>query len=152
MCYLVSASSYEKQNIFWQNGCLRHIWCAILLNDIMDPHMSNLCTSVSEGPWCVFYAIRHQIYWGLTHVIFCWYPDMISHTQTHSNTYTQTQHSQGPVDWHTHINTYLHHLLCAHSSYFYYTEWRIHWCQKFTFYNVFSFQKLFTCKIHIYVG
>ena len=21
------------------------------------------------GPWCVFYAIRHQVYWGLTHTI-----------------------------------------------------------------------------------
>ena len=40
-----------------------------------------------------------------------------SHTQTH------TRHTQGPVDWHTHINTYLHHLLCAYSSYLYYTEW-----------------------------
>ena len=49
----------------------------------------------------------------------------------------------------THINIYLHHLLCAHSRYLYYTEWRIHWYQKFTFHNVFSFQNLFTCKSHI---
>ena len=24
---------------------------------------------------------------------------------------------QGPVDWHTHKNIYLHHFICAHSSY-----------------------------------
>ena len=34
-----------------------------------------------EGPWYVFYAKRHQVYWGLTHgVVLCWY----SHTQTHT--------------------------------------------------------------------
>ena len=38
------------------------------------------------------------------------------------HTHKHTQHIQGPVDWHTHINIYLHHLLCAHSSYLYYTE------------------------------
>ena len=26
-------------------------------------------------------------------------------------------------------------------------KWIIHWYQKFTFHNVFSFQKWFTCKI-----
>ena len=34
-----------------------------------------------------------------------------------------TQHTQGPVDWHTHINVYLHHLLCVQSSYLYYIKW-----------------------------
>ena len=34
-------------------------------------------------------------------------------------------------------------------SYLYYTEWIIHWHQKFTFHNVFSVQILFTCKSHI---
>ena len=34
-------------------------------------------------------------------------------------------------------------------SYLYYTEWIIHWHQKFTFHNVFSIQRLFTCKSHI---
>ena len=75
------------------------------------------------------------------HVVFCWYSDLISHT--HKHTYKDTQHTQGPVYWHTHIYIDLHHLLCAHSSYLYYTEWRFHWYQKFTFHNVFSFQKLF---------
>ena len=104
----------------WLNGWLRHIWCAILLNDIIGPHMSNLGTSVPEGPWCVFYATRRQVYWGLTRdfLLVLWF-DII---QTH----THTQHTQEPVDWHTHINTYLHHLLRAHGSYLYCTEWIIH--------------------------
>ena len=43
-----------------------------------------------------------------------------------------TQHTQGPVDWHTHTNTHYHHLLCSHSSYLYYIEWIIRWYQKIT--------------------
>ena len=39
------------------------------------------------------------------------------HTQKH------TEHTQEPVDWHTHMNIYLHHLLCAHSSYLFYIKW-----------------------------
>ena len=75
--------------------------------------MLSLGTIVPEGSWCVFYAR------GLTHnVIFYWYSDLISHTQTH----THTQCTQGPVVWHTHINIYLHYL-CAHSSLLYYIYW-----------------------------
>ena len=58
-------------------------------------------------------------------------------TRTRWNTHRDMQHTQVPVDWQTHMNIYLQHLLCAHSSCFYY----IH--------DVFSFQKLFTCKGHI---
>ena len=69
----------------WLNGWSHHIWCAILLNDIMDLHISSLSTFVPEGPWCVFYATRHQ------------FSDLISHTQTHKH--TNTQYTQGPVDY-----------------------------------------------------
>ena len=47
---------------------------------------------------------------------------MCKHTTTHSK-HTNTQHTQGPVDWHTHINTYLHNVLFAHSSCLYYIKW-----------------------------
>ena len=101
----------------WINGWSRHIWCAILLNDNMDLHVSSYGTLVPEGPWCMFYAIRHQVYWGLTHVVvFYWYSDLISHTQTH------TAHSGASRLTHSY-NIYLHHLLCAHSSYLYYVNW-----------------------------
>ena len=62
-----------------------HIWCAILLNDNMDLHMSSLGTLVPERPWCVFYATRRQVYWRLTHVVFYWYSDLISHTHTNTH-------------------------------------------------------------------
>ena len=53
--------------LLWLNGWLRHIWCVILLNDIKDLHMSSL------GTWCVFYASKCRVYWGLTHNVgFCW--------------------------------------------------------------------------------
>ena len=105
--------------------------------------MSSLDTLVTEGPWCVFYAARRQVYWGLTLSVFLLVLWFDKHTHRHRHT--------GPVYWHIHINTYLHHLLCAHSSYLYYIKWIIHWYQKFTFHNAFSFQKLFTCKSHISV-
>ena len=97
----------------WLNWWSWHIWCAILLNDNMDLHKSSFGTLVPEGHWYVFYATRRHIYWCLTHnVVFYWYSDLTSHTQTHKH----TQHTQGPLDWHGHINIYLDHLLCAHSS------------------------------------
>ena len=55
----------------WLNGWSRHIWFAITL--------------VLEGPWCVFYATRRQVYRGLTHNVFTgtliWYH---THKNTHS--------------------------------------------------------------------
>ena len=104
----------------WLNGWSHHIWRAILLNDNMDIHMSSLVTLVPEGPSFVFYATRHHVYWGLTHnTVFYWYSNLISHTQICKH----TQHTQGSVDWHTHVNIYLNHLLCVHSSCFYYYQW-----------------------------
>ena len=49
--------------------------------------LSSFLALVSEGPWCVFYATRSQVYWGLTdNVVFYWYSDFISHTHKHTNT------------------------------------------------------------------
>ena len=77
----------------WLTGWSRHIWCAILLNYMMDLHMFSLCTLAPEGPWCVFYATRHQVYWALTNnVVFCWYSNLISHTYTHKDTLRHTAH------------------------------------------------------------
>ena len=80
------------------------IWCAILLNDVMDLHMSSLGTLVPEGPWCVFYARRHQVYWGLKIMpfanTFIWY-----HTHGNTHTYTDIEHIQWSVDWHTSVLT-----------------------------------------------
>ena len=91
----------------WMGDWLHHIWCVILLNDNIDLHMSSLVSLVPEGlcflhqKECVFYAIRHQVYWGQIH-------------QIHLISY---------VDWYTHINIYLHQLLFAHSSYLFYIKW-----------------------------
>ena len=30
----------------------------------MDLHLLSVGTLVLEGPWCVFYAIKWQVYWG----------------------------------------------------------------------------------------
>ena len=60
--------------------------CAILLNDNMDLHMSDLGTLVPKGPWCVFYATRCQVFWALTQcgiLLVLWFD--ITHTHNHTN-------------------------------------------------------------------
>ena len=103
----------------WLNGRSRYIFTVdVLFNDNKDLHMSSLWILVPEGPWCVFYATSRQVYWGLTHCDFLlvlWFDITHTHIHTHKN----TQHTLGPVDWHTQI----HHLLCAHGSFFYYIKW-----------------------------
>ena len=42
----------------WLNGWSCHIWCVILLNDIMSLQMSNLGTLLPDEPCCVFYTTR----------------------------------------------------------------------------------------------
>ena len=110
----------------WLNGWSRHIWCAILLNDNRDLHMSSLGTLVPEGPRCAFYATKQgvkvpevwHILWFFTgtQILYHTHTHTHTHARTHTHTHTHT-HTQGPVDWHAHINIYLHHQLCAHSSY-----------------------------------
>ena len=73
----------------------------------------------------------------------------ITHIYKHTHTHTKhTAHSEA-VDLHNHLNIYLLHWLCAHSSYLYCIEWVIYWYQKITFHNVFSFQELFIYKGHM---
>ena len=87
---------------------------------IMDLHMSSLGgTLVPEEPWRVFYAksVKFNEAWPMW--FFYWYSDLTSHTGKHTNTHSTLR---GAVDWHTHINIYLHHL-CAHSSYHCYIKW-----------------------------
>ena len=67
------------------------------LNDIMDLCLSNFDTLVPEGPCCVFYVTRRQVYWDQTHVVFCRYSDLISHTHAHTCARTHT---------HTHTHTH----------------------------------------------
>ena len=78
----------ENQNFEKMKCC----WCAVSLS-IMDLCMSSLGTLVPEGPWCVFYATRCQVYWGLAHnvvlLLILWFD--ITHTNTH--TYTKTQYT-----------------------------------------------------------
>ena len=70
-------------------------------------------------------------FWPSCYIIYIY---IYTHTHTHKK---KTQHTQGSVGWHTHINMYLNQLLCAHSSYLYYIVWGIHWYQRIT-----SFQPL----------
>ena len=86
-----------------------HLFCVILLNGSTQNNTRKslsriLCNKVSSNT----------------------YSDLISHT------HKDTQHIQGLIDWHTHINIYLNNLLSTHSSCLYYVEWIIHWYQKCT--------------------
>ena len=68
----------------WLNVWWHHIWCAILLNEIMELHMLSHGTLVSKGHWCVFYAMRQQVYWGVTHglLLVLWFDIMYAHKDT----------------------------------------------------------------------
>ena len=78
----------------WLNERLCHIWCAVLLYNIMGLHVLDLGTLAPEGPWCMFYATRHQVYWGLTQCgFFLVVGRDITHTHTHTHTPTHT-HTQ----------------------------------------------------------
>ena len=109
----------------WPNGWLCHIWCATLLNDIMDLHMSDLDILVPEGPWCVFYAaillrsdtlcdFLRVLWFDITHTHTRMHarthPPTPTHTHTHTHTHTRRHTAHWQVDWHTHI---LHiHTIC----------------------------------------
>ena len=82
------------------NGLSCHISCANLRNDNMVLHISTLGTLVAEGPWYVFFATRHQVYWGLAQCVLLVIWFNITHTK-------HTQQTQGPIDWHTYIKLYL---------------------------------------------
>ena len=77
----------------WLKGWSSKTWCVILLNGIMDLHMSSL------ADFAVFYARGCQVYRGLTHnKFFCWYFDWY---HTHKK---DTKNKHRPIDWYTHIN------------------------------------------------
>ena len=67
-----------------------------------------------------------SVYLGLMHDMFfssvlSWYHN---YKQTKTQKHKNALHTQVPIDWHSEISTYQHHLLCAHSSYVYYTVQR----------------------------
>ena len=78
--------------------------------------------SINIGPWyvrtrtillCVLYNKASNLLWSDTQYdsLVLWLDITYTHTQK------DTQHAQGSIDWHTHINIYKHYLPCAHSSY-----------------------------------
>ena len=128
-CYLVSLTEWVM---------VPHLMCYLLLHDIMDLHMSNLGTLVSQGLCGVFYATRHQIteFQRMTlSLLILWFhiTHTHAHTHTHIHTTNSTQHTEGQIDWHIFVNISYHHLLCAQSTCPYYTEWIIWWYQKSKF-------------------
>ena len=122
------------------NGLSHHTWCVILLNDIIDLIYQTF-VPLYQKDCCVFYATRCQVRRVLTHNMFFWYYlDLISDTR-HKQSHTAHSGAVRP--------TYPYNrLLYAHSSYLYCIEWVICWYQKFTFHNVFAFQKSFFCRNH----
>ena len=65
----------------------------------MDLDMTSLGTLVPQAPFGVF-CHKMSVYWGLTHDMF------FASTLIWYDTNKDTQHKQGPTDWHTHTNIY----------------------------------------------
>ena len=100
---------------------------------------------------CVVYVTRRQVYWSLTHnVLFAgtliWYH---THTQTHT---PQTHTARTGASRMTYPYKYIFTppVMCSQQLSLLH-KWIIHWYQKFSFHNVFSFQRLLTCKSHLSV-
>ena len=121
----------------WLNGWWRHIWCAILLNDIMDLHMRNLGILVPEGIGCFFMQqgvkfteVWHKILFFAGTLIWCY--TQHKHTQyteairlTHPYEYIFTP----PVMWSLQLSL---------------LQWIIHWYQIY-----FSHCLFFSKIIHL---
>ena len=105
----------------------------------------NLAPWYQQDLCFVFYATRHQTYWRLVidDIVFActliWY-----------HTHRQTEKIQGPIEIETHINIYCNHLLRAHNSYLYYSDWITCWYKNLLYEgpqcNCFS---KITCRSHI---
>ena len=122
----------------WLNGWSRPNWCATFLNDIKNVQMLTFRTLMHVLYKKVSSLLRPETWCG-----FCWYSDLISHTQT-GTTHLGASRPAHPCKYiFTPTVTCSQQLSLLH--------WMIiHWHQKFTFHNFFSFQRLFTCQSHIY--
>ena len=91
----------------WLNWWSRNIWCYFTYWYYGSTHIEPCYISTRRTLLLVLYNKVSRC-WGLTHnVVFCWYSDLIPHRLKNKD----TQHTQGPIDWHTHIN--LNYLLTA---------------------------------------
>ena len=129
-CFLLPCFAFFCLFLFLNlNGWSCHSWSVILLNDIMDLHMSSLGTLVPEGLWCVSCNKASSLLRPGT----C---GSIASTLIGNHTSTQRHTAYtGPRYWHT----YNYISTPTVIGYLYYTEWIIRWCWKFTeFHNVFA--------------
>ena len=74
---------------------------------------------VLAAPRCVFYALRYWTYcsFDTDEMVL----DLLWFDTT--NTDKHTQDTQRPIYLPSHINIHWHHLICAHCSFLYYTDW-----------------------------
>ena len=99
----------------------------------------------------IYNVIHNEIWyimWFFALIWKCTYTQTHTHTHTHTHIHTQrhTAHSGASRLIHPLIHPYKYIFkftlpVMSFGSYLYYIEWLIHWYQKFTFRNVFSFQK-----------
>ena len=128
--------------LLWLNGWSRHIWCATLLNDIMDPHMSSLGTLVPvlEGTSCVFMhqGVKFNEVWYIMWVLL-----VITHTHTHTHTHTQsyTAHSGASALTHPYKYKFTPSVMCSQ-------QWSLlHWMNNSLISKIYFPQCLFFSKI-----
>ena len=111
----------------------------------MDLHMLSLGTLVSKRNWCVFQGTKFTEVW---HIMWLFAGSLIWY-HTHKHTQRHTAHLGDSRLAHPNKYIFTPPVMCSQHSVIYYIKWITHWYQKFTFHNVFSFQKLFISKTHI---
>ena len=121
----------------WLNGWSRHIWCAVLLNHIMDlwsMYGSNKPSNFSNQKDLDVCSMQQGVKFTEVWLIMRFFTGTLIWYCTH------TQHTQGPVDWHSHINISSTCYVLTAATFITLNE-IIHWYQKF------SCQCLFFSKI-----
>ena len=112
MCYLTQWYYGSTHVQPWYLSIWRTLLCVL----------SNKVSSLLRSNTCDFLIVLIDIWFDIIHA------SSHPHTLTHEE---DTKYTQGPRDWHTHINKCEHHLLCAHNSYLYHIGWIIRWNQNF---------------------
>ena len=93
------------------SGWLCHIWCAVLLNDIMCIQMFSISTLVPEGPCCLYNKALNLL-------------------RSYTYSFTKTRWEAKKL---THPYKYITSPVSCNSSYMHYIEWIIYQYQKLTF-------------------
>ena len=90
----------------WLNACSHHIWCYFIWRRHGSTHAKPWYFSTRRTLLCVLCNVK------FTEVLHMWF---FASTIIWYHTDKDIQHTQGPIEWHTHINIYQHQNTHTHA-------------------------------------